>query len=148
MSDPVALTLGQKQTAICAAIKDGLPDVQACEPLGRQLSPDGLSRAAVRLPAVYVTCAGMETRPMRISALTGITMNFRYGIWTAFLVVSDSVDPIASTELLERLVDLVVSDNFAGLGVTTAMERVENLYKGDVGKIPVCIYAFRFSMEA
>lgn len=155
MSDPVTLTLGQKQAAICAAIKDGLPAVQTCEPLGRQLSPDGLSRAAVRLPAVYVTCAGVEVRPQRLSFGDlggGVTINRRHAIWTAFLVVSDLMEPTAATDLLESLINVVspgseINPNFDAPLSGGALQRAENLYKGEVGNVPVCIYATRFIFD-
>lgn len=150
MSDPVTPTLGQKQAAICAAVKDGLPAVQTCEPLGRQLSPDGLSRAAVRLPAVYVTCAGVDTKPMQVTP--SLTINMRRTVWTAFLVVSDLMEPTAATDLLESLIGIVSPGSPTDHAWDAPLrggelQRAENLYKGDVGNVPVCIYAARFTFD-
>lgn len=144
MSDDV--TLGQRQKAICAAIKEGLPAIQACEPLGQQLSPEGLSRAAIKLPAVYVACAGMDRDDRTLNIGIPVAVHCRTVVWTAFLVVSDLVDPTTSTDLLEGLADLVTSDGFGGLEFGgPVLQRAENLYKGELGKTPLCIYTVRFA---
>lgn len=139
MSD---LTLGQRQQAICDAIVSGLSDVKVCEPLGQQLSQEGLGRVVIKLPAVFVACAGMQQDPLKLGDIP-ITLNFKKVVWTAFLVVSDLVEPTQVTDLMERLTRFIAETDFGDF--TSTIERVENLYKGDLSKQPLSIYAVRFS---
>lgn len=133
-------TLGQRQRDICAAIKAGIPAVQICEPLGMQLSTEGIGRSAAKMPAVYVACAGVQGG-QAFPVGTGSTRV----IWTAFLVVSDAMEPTTATDLLERLIDHVRGEAHGSPLTAPQLERAENLFKGEAARQPLSIYAVRFS---
>jgi hypothetical protein len=137
-------------SALCALIKTKVPDIQVCEPLGQQLEPEIINRHVIALPAVYIAFAGLErsgtSTKSDMAIVAGLTE--RQAVWSLFLVFSSLEDPITVSGMIQKIIDCIgeaAQNRFARLPPNKSIyvDRVENLYKGDIEKQPVSIFAFR-----
>ena len=142
MSNPV--TVAAVLSNLVEALRTGLPELLEVETLKGQLGPEELKGRLAKLPAAYVTLAGMKLEESRYANEDGpVSLTL-----VAFLAAPARKDSLEPVDLLHKMVSLVGTTDaaYAGTGAKITFDRAENLGGTDAGRDWIYLYALRWSV--
>lgn len=130
---------------VLAAVKTGVPELKTVEPLFGPITKDFYKQAAAKLPAVFVTMAGIpKTKPLN----SGET---EADVYFAFFLFSDRMGkeaPFQATDLAEKILALTVLSTFGSQRLKPAEGvEMEFLFPEDTNKDGVALLAMGWTQK-
>jgi hypothetical protein len=136
-------TVAEIMDGLIETIRAGVPELQEVDALKGYLDPEKLPERLAKLPAAYLTVAGMTTEPnlyVNSPPLLKLTL-------VAFLIIPARKDAPEPLSLWHKVVDLVGNDApYAERGARVKFDHAENLACTDAGRDWIYLYALRWSV--